>query len=124
MPMGILLTSESYEWSIAVPIGDEVLDALCAQIARSEDRGSVQVFTDRLARTLSGILIEALDWDLKPPTTNQISFARSICNTLQIELPSDARQSRARMTEFIELHVPRFHEVRKKRTKKRTPAPK
>ena len=121
--MAILLTSESYEWSIAVPIGDEVLDALCTQIARCEDRGSVQIFTDRLAQNLSGILVEALDSDLKPPTASQISFARSICNTLRIELPSDARLRRARMTEFIEQHVPHFREVCKKRTKRQNPAP-
>lgn len=47
---------------------------------------------------------ESMDWDLKEPTSAQLSYAVLISRKLDIEIPPDALQNRFHMALFIDTH--------------------
>lgn len=104
--MPLFLVEPDSDLTIEVALPAEVEQSWVSQVRRMErsprDR---RLFASRLSRLLTDMLPDALDWDLKEPTKNQIAFAKSLCRQLKVEIPSEAFASRGNMHAFIEQHA-------------------
>lgn len=104
--MALLLIDPDCDLLIALDASPGLLDSLQEQWARLQHDPERETFGARLSGRMLPILADCLDWDLKPPTNAQISFAVSIAKKLQLEIPSGVLQRRSDMADFLDQHCP------------------
>lgn len=106
--MALLLIDVELDLLVEVPVAAELGGALAAQWERLRDDAAKDAFARRLATRLAPILTDCLDWDLRPPTAAQITFATSIARQLGIDLPGDVLRHRGAMNVFLDEHGEEF----------------
>jgi len=94
---GVDLTLELY-------VSDQLEAAVAVQWERVRDKEVRKTYTQALERRLEDLLKDCLDWDLKPPTPAQVSFATVLAMRLSINVPFEALNSRFHMAMFLEEH--------------------
>ena len=109
--MALRIADDDGYWELIVPLDLSVAEALRVQMARihPEDQhvGKLrQAIADRMARSI----LEVLDFDLKPPTQSQISYAIAIARDLNVNLPGEALLFRGAMSDFINRYSQLFKE--------------
>lgn len=104
--MALLLIDPDCDLFIALDATPGLLESLQEQWSRLQHDPERESFGARLSGRVIPILADCLDWDLKPPTNAQISFAVSIAKKLQLEIPSGVLQRRSDMAEFLDTHCP------------------
>ncbi|WAH62347.1 hypothetical protein [Xanthomonas hortorum] len=104
--MALLLIDPDCDLLIALDATSGLLDSLKEQWSRLQHDPERESFGTRLSGRILPILADCLDWDLKPPTNAQISFAVSIAKKLQLEIPAGVLQRRSDMAEFLDMHCP------------------
>ena len=104
--MALLLIDPDCDLLIALDATPGLLDSLQEQWTRLNYDPERESFGARLSVRVLPIVADCLDWDLKPPTSAQISYAVSIARKLQLEIPSEVLQRRSDMTEFLDKHCP------------------
>lgn len=110
--MAIWIGDEDRGWEITVPLDIAVCEALRVQIARIQsDDSHMPQLTRRIAERMAVSILEVLDYDLKPPTPNQVSYALAIARDLNVNLPGEALLFRGAMSEFLD----RFSDLFKQR---------
>lgn len=104
--MALLLIDPDYDLLIALDATPGLLESVQEQWSRLRHDPERESFGARLSERVLPILADCLDWDLKPPTSAQISFAVSIAKKLQLEIPSGVLQRRSDMADFLDTHCP------------------
>lgn len=109
--MGIAFLDEENNVAFRLSLNAELMNTLTIQWQRLTDNEAHEHFQKRLQRHIESLLIQCLDWDLRPPTQAQMSYALSIAKKLQIDLPALALQRAGAMSEFLDEHSARFKEL-------------
>ena len=104
------------EWTIPIPITDDLRETWGIQHARSRSVGNAAALSERLADCFALCLTECLDPDLKPPTSAQVVYATDISRVLGVSLPFEALRYRGAMAKFIESYVESVNTKRRKRS--------
>ncbi len=104
--MALLLIDPECDLLIALDATPGLLESLKEQWSRLQHDPERESFGARLSGRVLPILADCLDWDLKPPTNAQISFAVSIAKKLQLEIPAGVLQRRSEMAAFLDTHCP------------------
>jgi len=104
--MALLLIDPDFDLLIALDATPGMLESLREQWSRLQHDPERESFGARLGARFLPVLADCLDWDLKPPTSAQISFAVSIAKKLQLEIPSGVLQRRSDMADFLDQHCP------------------
>lgn len=104
--MALLLIDPDCDLLIALDATPGLLESLQEQWSRLQHDPERESFGARLSARVVPILADCLDWDLKPPTNAQISFAVSIAKKLQLEIPAGVLQRRSEMADFLDTHCP------------------
>jgi len=102
--MALHLIDPDCDLLIALDATPGLLDSVQEQWSRLQHDPERESFGARLSGRILPVLADCLDWDLKPPTNAQISFAVSIAKKLQLEIPSGVLQRRSDMAEFLDQH--------------------
>jgi len=102
--MALMLIDVELDLLVEVPIAGDLESTLAAQWDRLRDDAAKDAFARRLANRLAPVLTECLDWDLKPPSPAQITFATSISRQLGVELPVDVLRQRGAMNAYLDQH--------------------
>jgi hypothetical protein len=109
--MAIRIADDDGGWEITVPLDIAVSEALRVQIARIQsDDSHLPQLTRRIAERMAVSILEVLDYDLKPPTPAQVSYALAIARDLNVNLPGEALLFRGAMSEFLDRYVALFNE--------------
>lgn len=103
--MSFYIVSPELDMSIELPIPGDVERVFILQWQRLSDEESRERFARRLSRNLSNLLPDLVDWDIRPPTTKQVTYAMVLSRELDVPIPPDALRYRGFMHEFIEKHV-------------------
>lgn len=104
--MALLLIDPDCDLLIALDAPPGLLESVREQWSRLQHDPERESFGARLSVRVLPILADCLDWDLKPPTNAQISFAVSVAKRLQLEIPSGVLQRRSDMADFLDTHCP------------------
>lgn len=102
--MALMLIDVELDLLVEVPVAGDLEATLAAQWERLQDDAAKDSFARRLATKLVPVLTESLDWDLKPPTPAQITFATSISRQLGVGLPVDVLRHRGAMNAYLDEH--------------------
>ena len=101
--MTLYLVDPAFELTLEIDLSNELEQTWLNQLERLHNaKDARRLFEKRLARLLSELLPEALDWDLKPPTTQQLAFAKSLARRLGVDIPRAAMESRGAMHGFLD----------------------
>jgi hypothetical protein len=76
--------------------------AIALQWERIHKRTVRDTYVKALEDRLESLLRDCLDWDLKPPTEAQVSYARVLAVRHGVSVPSEALSYRFHMAMFIE----------------------
>jgi hypothetical protein len=98
--MPVQLVLDEYD-RIDVPLPDELLESWRAQIDRAVVTRDTVSLSRRLAASVGEGMAKCIDWDLKPPTPKQLSFAAAIARRLDIPLNDSVLSYRGDMTAFL-----------------------
>lgn len=102
--MSLFLVAPSLDLSIELLISDQVERALSLQWERLKDRTAREAFCRRMTQQLDSVIPESIDWDIKEPTSAQVSYAMVLSKQLDVPIPPDALRYRGQMHEFLEKH--------------------
>lgn len=116
--MALLIVDPDCDLLIALDATPGLLDSLHEQWIRLRHDPERESFGAHVSRRLLPVLADCLDWDLKPPTSAQISFAVSIARKLKLEIPSGVLQRRSDMADFLDQHSPMLGSKQTGRTKR------
>jgi len=101
--MTLYLVDPAFELTLEIDLPGELEQTWLNQLERLDNsKDARRLFEKRLARLLAELLPDALDWDLKPPTSQQLAFAKSLARRLHIEIPRAAMESRGAMHSFLD----------------------
>lgn len=103
--MALLLIDPDYDLLLDLGATPGFLEALQEQWQRLGYDPERQEFAARISRRLLPVLSDCLDWDLKPPTSAQVSYAVSIARKLNIEIPAKVLQRRSDMGVFLDTNT-------------------
>lgn len=103
--MALLLIDPDYDLLLDLGAPPGLLEALQEQWQRLAYDPERQEFAARISRRLLPVLSDCLDWDLKPPTPAQLSYAVSIARKLNIEIPAKVLQRRSDMGAFLDANA-------------------
>lgn len=103
--MSFHLVAPDLDLSIELPIEGDVRRVLKLQLERLADEESRIRFARRLSRSLSNVMLDLADWDIRPPSAKQITYAMVLSRELDVPIPPDALRFKGYMHEFIEKHV-------------------
>ena len=103
--MDLFLVEHHSGLTLELVIEEPMRSALVRQFDRLGSPKEQEAFAKRLARRLSEVLPESLDWDLKEPTRAQLAIAKSLAKRLRCSIPDEALSSRAAMHAFLESHA-------------------
>ena len=109
--MAIRIADENDDWEMLIPLEVAVTEALRVQLSRikSDDSHAPQL-CHRIAERMAVSILEVLDFDLKPPTPAQVSYALAIARDLNVNLPGEALLFRGAMGQFLDRYAPLFSE--------------
>ncbi len=113
--MPLLLIDADLDLLVEVPMTPDARDALTLQCRRLADERSRSSFEQRLGDQLAPALTDCLDWDLKPPSSAQITFATSIARQLGVDLPADVLRLRGAMNAYLDKHGETFKQQQQAR---------
>ena len=74
------------------------------QWERLKDRAAREAFCRRMTEQLDSVIPESIDWDIKEPTSAQVSYAMVLSKQLDVAIPPDALRYRGHMHSFLEKH--------------------
>lgn len=103
--MALLLIDPDYDLLLDLGAPPGLLEALQEQWQRLAYDPERQEFAAQISRRLLPVLSDCLDWDLKPPTSAQLSYAVSIARKLNIEIPAKVLQRRSDMGAFLDANA-------------------
>ncbi|MDX5516898.1 hypothetical protein [Stenotrophomonas sp. RG-453] len=103
--MALLLIDPDYDLLLDLGAPAGVLESLHEQWLRLAHNPEREEFAARVAARLLPVLSDSLDWDLKPPTSAQISYAVSIARKLNLEIPAKVLQRRSDMGMFLDANA-------------------
>ena len=103
--MPLYLVNPAVDMSLELYVSDSLEKAMTVQYERIKDRRARDTFVRHLEQRLETLLCDAIDWDLKPPTEAQLSYATLLAKQLSIELPPEVRTSRFHAAMFLEEHA-------------------
>ena len=106
--MFFMLLDVDLDVSIDIPLSDMASSIFEAQLVRLADNNRREAFGRQAAARLESALIECFDWDLRPPTPAQVTYATAISRALGIDLPSDVLRLRGAMNTFLSQHSETF----------------
>lgn len=103
--MALLLIDPDYDLllDLGAPVG--VLESVHEQWLRLAHDPEREEFAARIAARLLPVLSDCLDWDLKPPTSAQVSYAVSLARKLNLEIPAKVLQRRSDMGAFLDANA-------------------
>jgi len=104
--VAIRLVDDDLDLSLQLDVSWDVREALRIQLQRCLCPSGVASFGERFATSLT----EILDEDLKPPTSSQISYAKSIAKGLGISLHEEVLLFKDTMHDFLARYAPIFKE--------------
>lgn len=99
--MPILLLDVRSGNSIEVNLSASLENAIAIQIGRVQGNAVRSTFSDSLQSRLETTLWECLDWDIKPPTAAQVTYAKALAVRHRIDVPAEALAYRFQMAMFI-----------------------
>lgn len=106
--MALLLVDVELDLLVEVPIAGDLTSTFALQWERLRDDAARDLFARRVATKVAPVLAECLDWDLKPPSAAQITFATSIARQMGVDLPGDVLRQRGAMNAFLDEHGEEF----------------
>lgn len=106
--MSLFLVAPAIELSLELPVTDETARSFVLQFERLEDPKVRDAFCERIALQLERILPEILDWDIKPPTPAQVSFALAISKDLGVAISPEALRFRGPMHDFLDAYAAEY----------------
>jgi hypothetical protein len=87
--------------TLDVALADSDRELLSRQLTRCISDGGPERFARWLGAALGASLPTVVDYDLRPPTEPQVSFAMAIARTLSVALSPDVLRYRGAMHEFL-----------------------
>ncbi len=100
--MPLLLVHPSADLTLELYVSPALEEALALQWERVRQRTARDTYVKALEYRLEDLLTDCLDWDLKPPTEAQLSYATLLARRHGITVPSDALNYRMHMALFID----------------------
>ena len=101
-PMPLRLVHPSVDLTLELYVSPALEEAIALQWERVRQRTVRDTYVKALEFRLQDLLRECLDWDLKPPTEAQLSYATLLAARHAVSIPSEARNYRFHMAMFIE----------------------
>ena len=101
-PMPLLLVHPSVDLTLELYVSSALEEAIALQWERVRQRTVRDTYVKALEYRLQELLRDCLDWDLKPPTEAQLSYATLLAARHGVSIPSEARKYRFHMAMFIE----------------------
>jgi hypothetical protein len=108
--MTIYVVHAGVDLSLELFVSPQLEAAVAMQWERIRDREVRDTYRRALERRLEDLLKDCLDWDLKPPTAAQQSYATVVATKLGVGVPTEARHSRFHMAMFLEKYAPKLKE--------------
>jgi len=102
--MALFLVNPENQMLVLLDAPPGILVAIQEQWQRLSDEGDLTQFTQRLSKRLVPVIADTLDWDLRPPTEAQVTYAVSVARRLSLEIPSEVLQRRSAMGTFLDTH--------------------
>jgi len=100
--MPVRLVDDENEWSVELPLDDDLREALLIQAQRQPLGSSgAASFPARLEKGFLELLVDAVDHDIKPPSRAQVTYALAISKRLGVSVPAEALRFRGTMRSFI-----------------------
>lgn len=115
--MSLFLIDPAIDMSIELIISEPVERALSIQWERLKLGSERDAFSARMAIQLQNVIPESIDWDIKEPTAQQLSYAMVISRQLGIAPPPEAMAYRGHMVLFLEEYSPILKEQSKAKKK-------
>lgn len=100
--MPLLLVHPSVDLTLELYVSPALEEAIALQWERVRKRTVRDTYVKALEYRLEGLLMDCLDWDLKPPTDAQISYATVLAARHAVSVPSEALSYRFHMAMFLE----------------------
>ena len=101
-PMPLLLVHPSVDLTLELYVSPALEEAIALQWERIRQRTVRDSYVKALEYRLEDLLKDCLDWDLKPPTGAQSSYATLLAKRHGIAVPTEALNYRFHMAMFIE----------------------
>jgi hypothetical protein len=100
--MPLLLVHPSVDLTLELYVSPALEEAIALQWERIRKRTVRDTYVKALEYRLESLLMECLDWDLKPPTDSQVSYATVLAARHAVSVPSEALSYRFHMAMFLE----------------------
>lgn len=100
--MPLLLVHPSVDLTLELYVSPALEEAIALQWERIRKRTVRDTYVKALEYRLESLLMECLDWDLKPPTDAQVSYATVLAARHAVSVPSEALSYRFHMAMFLE----------------------
>jgi len=100
--MPLLLVHPSVDLTLELYVSSALEEAIAIQWERVRKRTVRETYVKALEYRLQELLTDCLDWDLKPPTDAQVSYATLLAARHGISVPSEALSYRFHTAMFIE----------------------
>jgi hypothetical protein len=100
--MPLLLVHPSVDLTLELYVSSALEEAIALQWERVRTRTVRDTYVKALECRLEDLLRDCLDWDLKPPTAAQVSYATLLAARHGLSVPSEALNYRFHMAMFIE----------------------
>lgn len=100
--MPLLLVHPSVDLTLELYVSPALEEAIALQWERVRKRTVRDTYVKALEYRLENLLKDCLDWDLKPPTEAQVSYATLLAARHSVSVPSEALSYRFHMAMFIE----------------------
>lgn len=105
--MALWLADETLTVTMRIEVDPALQEALQIQWAR-EPMTAKSPFLRKLEENLPNVLAAALDYDIRPPTPNQVAFATAVSKALGVPLPAAALRFTGELKIFLDRHVDDF----------------
>lgn len=103
--MALYLINPAVDLTLELHVAPEAEEAMSIQWERTKDRSVRDTFVKKLESHFERVLAECLDWDIKPPTPAQLSYATIVARKLKVPLPHEARLYRMHTALFLETYA-------------------
>ena len=100
--MPLLLVHPSVDLTLELYVSSALEEAIALQWERVRKRTVRDTYVKALEYRLEELLKDCLDWDLKPPTAAQVSYATLLAARHGLSVPSEVLSYRFHMAMFIE----------------------
>jgi hypothetical protein len=104
------LLDQDTGWIAHVALPHAVEDLLDKQFELCVEGGNAEDFLRWFAQALATGLPEAVSYELRPPSSAQVSFATAIARGLNIPLPPEVLRYRGPMHDFLERYANSFRQ--------------